>query len=162
MAETKTKRFKLLYSKVFFSVVLILLLSSGVLAFFLFSYDKEIDYQVIGSKGTLLVLVDFTDQIFNVSDNLTSIQNLSLVNQNGATNMSYIIITNITNLDPGNCTLVPDEVSFDLRENFNQVVPNNTNFTMKAGLNSFNVTGTAINNRVCPQNITHILKFEEI
>ncbi len=163
MEETKLKKSKILSSKVFFSVAIIILLSSGVLAFFLFTYDKEIDYQVVGSKGTLLVLLDFNDQIFNVSQNLSTTQDLSLVNQNGATDMFFTILTNVTNLDAGNCTISPGEVSFELRKGtLNQLISNNTNFTMNAGLNNFNFTATAINNRVCTQNITNILNFTEI
>lgn len=160
--EIKLKKSNLLYSKIFVSLGIVLMLSSGVFAFFLFTYDKDITYEVVGSKGTLLILVDFTNEIFNVSEGLTTTQNLSLVNQNGATNMFYIIMTNVTNLDPGNCTISPGEVSFELGFDPGELILNGTNFTMAPGLNKFNLTTTAINNRVCPQNITNILMFEEI
>ena len=142
----------------FFAVTIIL--SAGVFAFFTFSYDKDVIYQVVGSQGDLLILVDLSDQIFNVSENLSNTQELRLVNQNGATNMSYVIDVNVTNLDPGNCTINGD-VTFELEKSA-MVIPNNTNFTMTAGLNIFNLTSTAINNRVCPQNITTSLSFIEL
>ncbi len=154
------KKFNILYSKLFIFLAVVLMLSAGVLAFFTFNYDKDVTYQIIGSKGDLLVLVDLTDQILNVSESLNSVQNLTIVNQNGATNMSYIIDTNVTNLDPGNCTINGD-VTFELKKDA-VLVPNNTNFTMDAGINNFNFTAIALNNRVCPQNITTSLSFTEL
>ena len=156
----KVKKFNILYSKLFIFLAFVLMLSVGVFAFFTFSYDKDVTYQVVGSQGDLLILVELTDQVFNVSENLSSTQELRLVNQNGATNMSYVIDVNITNLDPGNCTINGD-VSFELEKDA-IVIPNNTNFTMDAGLNIFNFTSIALNNRVCPQNITTSLSFTEL
>ncbi|KKN50450.1 hypothetical protein LCGC14_0632810 [marine sediment metagenome] len=154
------KKFNILYSKLFIFLAVVLMLSVGVLGFFLFSYDKDVTYQVVGSKGNLLVLVDLTDQVFNVSESLSTTQSLNLVNQNGVTNMSYVIDVNVTNLDPGNCTINGD-VNFELRKDA-VLIPNNTNFTMDAGLNNFNLTAIAINNRICPQNITTSLLFFEL
>ncbi len=154
------KKSNILYSKLFIFLAVVLILSAGVLAFFTFNYDKDVTYQVVGSKGNLLILLDLTDQVFNVSENLSTTQNLNLVNQNGATNMSYVIDINVTNLDPGNCTINGD-INFELRKDAILVL-NNTNFTMDAGLNNFNLTAIAINNRVCPQNITTSLSFTEV
>ena len=144
---------------IFLAVTIIL--SAGVFAFFTFSYDKDVTYQVVGSKGDLLILVDLTDQIFNVSESLNSTQNLTIVNQNGDASMNYIIDINVTNLDPGNCTINGD-VTFELRDDLNQLISNNTNFTMDSGMNKFNFTAVALNNRVCPQNITTSLSFSEV
>ncbi len=144
---------------VFFAITLIL--SAGVLAFFTFNYDKEVNYQVVGSKGDLLVLVDLTDQIFNVSESLSSPQNLTIVNQNGATQMNFTEILNVTNLDPGNCTITGD-ITFELFKVNIGLIPNSTTFTMNAGINNFVYNITAVNNRVCPQNITSTLMFIEV
>ena len=152
---------KIVMKKAFIFLGIGLLLTTGVFAFFLFNYDKDVNYQVEGSKGTLLVLVDFTDQIFNVSESLSTTQNLKLVNQNGATSMQYLESFNVINLDPGNCTITGD-ITFELRDDVDQLILNGTNFNMSAGVNDFNLTATAINNRVCPQNITASLMFNEI
>ena len=158
--EIKDKnKSRILFSRGFIFLAVILMLSVSVLGFFLFSYDKDVNYQVVGSQGGLLILVDFTDQILNVSQSLNSSQNLTLVNQNGFTNMTYVIDTNVTNLDPGNCTLNND-VSFELKKDA-ILIPNNTIFPMDAGVNTFDFIVTAVNNRVCPQNITNSLSFTE-
>ena len=144
---------------VFLFLAITIMLSAGVFAFFTFSYDKDVNYEMVGSQGTLLVLVDLSDQISNVSESLTNTQNLTVVNQNGATNMNYVIDINVTNLDPGNCTINGD-VTFELWKD--TPILNNTNFTMDAGLNNFNFTSIALNNRICPQNITTSLSFTEL
>ncbi len=154
------KKFNMLYSKLFIFLATVLILSAGVLAFFTFTYDRDVTYQVVGSKGSLLVLVDLTDQILNVSESLNLSQNLTIVNQNGATNMSYILNANVTNLDPGNCTINGD-VTFELNKD-TVLIPDNTTFTMDAGMNVFNFIAVALNNRVCPQNITTSLSFTEL
>ena len=82
---------------VFLFLAVTIMLSAGVFAFFTFNYDKDVIHQMVGSQGTLLILVDLTDQISNVSESLNNSQNLTLVNQNGATNMNYIIDVNVTN-----------------------------------------------------------------
>ncbi len=151
---------KILYSRSFIFLAAIVVLSVGVFAFFLFSYDKDVTYEIVGSQGDLLISVDLSNQILNVSQSLNSTQNFTLVNQNGFTNMTYIIDTNVTNLDPGNCTLNND-VSFELKKGA-VVIPNGTNFTMDAGINTFDFIVTAVNNRVCPQNITNSLSFIEV
>jgi len=151
---------KILYSRLFIFLTAIVILSVGVFAFFLFSYDKDVTYEIVGSQGGLLILVDFSDQILNVSQSLNSTQNLTLVNQNGFTNMTYIIDTNVTNLDPGNCT-INNDVTFELKKDA-VVILNGTNFTMDAGINTFDFIVTAVNNRVCPQNITNSLSFAEV
>ncbi len=148
-------------SKLFIFLFAVLILSTGVLAFFTFSYDKDVTYQVVGSKGDLLVLVDFTDQILNVSQSLNSTQDLTIVNQNGLTIMEYIIDTNVTNLDPGNCSATGD-ISFELEKQGSGVLNNGTSFNMSAGINVFNFTVSAVNNRVCPQNVTASLSFIEL
>ena len=74
--------------------------------------------------------------------------------------MFYLIDVNVTNLDPGNCTINGD-VTFELEKDA-IVIPTNTSFNMSAGLNIFNLTSTALNNRVCPQNITTSLSFTEL
>ncbi|KKL84536.1 hypothetical protein LCGC14_1963700 [marine sediment metagenome] len=155
------KKFNILYSKLFIFLAVVLMLSAGVLAFFTFNYDKDVTYEVVGSKGNLLILIDLTDQVFNVSDNLSATQSLTLVNQNGATNMSYILNTNVTNLDPGNCSATGD-ISFELEKQGSGVLNNGTSFNMSAGINVFNFTVSAINNRVCPQNVTASLSFTEL
>ncbi len=144
---------------VFLFLTITIMLSVGVFGFFLFNYDKDITYEVVGSQGDLIISVDLTNQIFNVSESLSNIQNLTLINQNGATNMSYTLSLNITNLDPGNCT-INNDVSFELKKEA-ILVPDNTNFTMDSGTNNFTFRATAVNNRVCPQNITTSLSFTE-
>ena len=156
----RLKKLSVPYSKLFIFVSLTLLLSAGVLAFFTFTYDKDVTYQVVGSKGDLLILIDLSDQVFNVSESLNNSQNLTVVNQNGVASMNYTIDVNVTNLDPGNCTINGD-VNFELRKDA-VLVSNNTNFTMDAGMNNFEFKAIAINNRVCPQNITTSLSFTEL
>ena len=156
-----SKKFSLLYSKLFIFLVVTIVLSVGVLAFFTFDYNKDVVHQMVGSKGTLLVLVDLSDQISNVSESLNNSQNLSIVNQNGATNMNYVIDVNVTNLDPGNCTISGD-VTFELSKSGFGTIVNTSNFTMDGGVNSFTFKSIAINNRVCPQNITTSLSFTEL
>lgn len=148
-------------NKLFIFLVAVLMLSAGVLAFYSFSYDKDVTYEVVGSKGDLLILVDLTDQILNVSQSLNSTQNLTIVNQNGFTSMDYVIDINVTNLDPGNCTINGD-VIFELEKQGEGVLLNGTNFNMSAGINRFNFTVYAVNNRVCPQNVTASLSFTEL
>ncbi len=156
----KVKRFGILPSKLFVFFAFVLIFSVGVLAFFTFSYDKDVTYQVVGSQGDLLILVDLSDQVFNVSESLNNSQNLTVVNQNGAAPMNYVINIDVTNLDPGNCTLNND-VSFELSKDA-MVILNSTNFTMDPGVNNFEFKSIAINNRVCLQNITTSLTFSEI
>ena len=146
---------------VFLFLAITIMLSAGVLAFFTFSYDKDVTYEIVGSKGNLLILVDFTDQILNVSQSLNSTQDLTVVNQNGLAFMEYIIDTNVTNLDPGNCSATGD-ISFELEKQGSGVLNNGTSFNMSAGINVFNFTVSAINNRVCPQNVTASLSFTEL
>lgn len=141
----------------FFSV---LILSSSVLAYYSFSYEKDVNYEIIGSKRNLLILMDLSNQIFNVSEDLTNVQDLKLVNQNGVTNMSYTLNLNVINLDPGNCTIEGD-VTFQLG-NSDGIILNGSNFTMYSGMNNMNLTTTALNNRICPQNITASLLFSEL
>ena len=159
--QKKLKRSSFLYSRLFVISSIVLILSVGVLAFFTFGYDKDVTYQVVGSKGDLLVLVDLTDQVFNVSESLNLSRNLTIVNQNGAAIMNYIVDVNVTNLDPGNCTINGD-ITFELGKNGVGIISNNTNFTMDAGINNFNFTAIALNNRVCPQNVTTSLSFTEL
>ncbi|KKN28599.1 hypothetical protein LCGC14_0852440 [marine sediment metagenome] len=156
----KVKKFNILYSKLFIFLAFVLMLSVGVFAFFTFSYDKDVTYEVVGSQGDLLILVELTDQVFNVSQSLTNTQELRLVNQNGVASMFYLIDVNVTNLDPGNCTINGD-VTFELEKDA-IIIPTNTSFNMSAGLNIFNLTSIALNNRVCPQNITTSLSFTEL
>ncbi len=157
--QKELKKSNFLYSRLFVVSSIVLMLSVGVFAFFTFSYEKDVTYQVVGSKGDLLVLVDLSDQVFNVSESLNLSQNLTVVNQNGAASMNYIVDINVTNLDPGNCTINGD-ITFELRKDA-VLVGNDTNFTMDAGVNNFNFTATAVNNRVCPQNVTTSLSFTE-
>lgn len=150
-----------IYSKPFIFLSVTLLLSVTVLAFYSFSYDKDVNYEIVGSKKDLVILIDLTDQVFNVSENLSLTQNLKLVNQNGNANIFYNLSTNITNLDPGNCTMDGD-ITFEFRkDNIGLILPE-TNFTMDPGVNDFNFTAIAINNRVCPMNITTSLTLTEI
>ncbi len=146
---------------VFLFLAITIMLSAGVFAFFTFSYDKDVVHQMVGSQGNLLVLVDLTDQISNVSESLNNSQNLTLVNQNGVTNMNYVLDVNVTNLDPGNCT-INNDVSFELNHVGSGIIFNGSNFTINAGVNSFIFKSIAINNRVCPQNITTSLSFTEL
>ncbi|KKM77326.1 hypothetical protein LCGC14_1371130, partial [marine sediment metagenome] len=90
----RLKKLSVPYSKLFIFVSLTLLLSAGVLAFFTFTYDKDVTYQVVGSKGDLLILIDLSDQVFNVSESLNNSQNLTVVNQNGVASMNYTIDVN--------------------------------------------------------------------
>ncbi len=150
-----------LYSKLFISLVAILILSVGVLAYYNFSYDKDVVYEIKGSMKDLIIQLDLTDQVLNVSENLSIMQDLDLVNQNGETNMHYDSTYNITNLDTGNCT-INNDISFELFKGGHGVINDEDNFTMYSGVNNFNLTATAVNNRVCPQNITMSLSFSEI
>ena len=147
----------ILFSKLFIIIASVLLISGGVLAFFVYDYNKSVDYQVIGSKGNLTVTLDLTDQVFNVSQNLSSTQDLTILNQNGAASFIYLLDTNITSVVPG-CDPAGD-ISFELRKG-NEIF-NGTNFTMSPGFNNFNFAVVAVNNRVCPQNITVTVDFSE-
>ncbi len=151
---------KIKIKKTFIFFAITLMLTVGVVAFYAFSYDKDVTYEIVGSKKDLVILLDLTDQILNVSENLSSTQNLTLENQNGATTMQYFETLNVTNLDPGNCTITGD-ISFELFKDGIGIISNLDNFTMNAGVNDFNYTVIAINNRVCPQNITASLMFTE-
>ena len=144
---------------VFLTVTIIL--SVGVFAFFTFAYDKDVTYQVVGSQGDLLVLVDLVDQVFNVSTSLNNSQNLTVVNQNGGAIMNYSLSVNVTNLDPGNCT-INNDVSFELNHVGSGIIPVNGNMSLSPGINDFTFKAIAVNNRVCPQNITTSLAFMEI
>ncbi len=145
-------------NKLFIVFLGILVISSGVYAFFIFDYNRTVDYQVIGAKGNLTISVDLTDQIFNVSENLILSQNLSLLNQNGAAIFLYSLTENITGVEPG-CNATGD-ISFVLEKGVQ--IPDGTNFTMNPGFNNFNFNVSAVNNRVCPQNISVTLDFSEI
>ncbi|KKK86048.1 hypothetical protein LCGC14_2767160, partial [marine sediment metagenome] len=142
----------------FIIFIIILIVSGSVLAFFVFSYDKTVNYQVVGAKGNLTVVLDLTDQVFNVSENLSLKQDLTIRNQNGAANFLYLLDVNATNIDPS-CSPAGD-ISFELTNQTN-VINNGTNFTMKPGFNDFDFTISAVNNRVCPQNISVTLDFSE-
>ncbi len=152
---------KLIYSKLFIFVVAILVLSVGVIAFYNFSYDNEVVYEIVGSKKDLKIQLDLTNIVLNVSENLSITQDLNLINQNGNAVMDYIENISIINLDPGNCT-INNDISFELFKDGLGVINDGENFTMNPGMNIFNLTATAINNRVCPQNITISLGFSEI
>lgn len=102
--------------------------------------------------------MDLTDQVLNVSENLSSAQELILLNQNGATTFLYLFTENVTGVEPG-CNPAGD-ISFELEKE--SVIDDGTNFTMNPAFNIFNFTITAVNNRVCPQNITVTLDFTEI
>ncbi len=149
---------KNIFSNKFFIIFTsILLISGGVLAFFTFDYNRSVDYQVLGSKGNLTVTLDLTDQTLNVSENLSSTQDLTIRNQNGATTMFYLLTTNLTGVSPA-CDPTGD-LSFELRKGTE--ISNGTNFTMNSGFNNFNFTINAINDRVCNQNITLTLDFSQ-
>ena len=145
----------------FISLISLFILTSGVFAFFLFSFDSSVDYQIVGSKKDLNITLGLSDQIFNVSESLVNVNNFRMVNQNGEAEMTYIININETNLDPINCDSTGD-ISFELTNFSGAIINNASNFTMFAGINQFNLTATAINNRVCPQNITVDLSFSEL
>ncbi|KKN08456.1 hypothetical protein LCGC14_1056600 [marine sediment metagenome] len=149
----------ILFNKFFIVFVSILIVSGGVLAFFIFDYNKTVDYQVVGAKGNLTVTVDLTDQILNVSENLTSTQDLTILNQNGAANFNYTFTKNLTFVESG-CDATGD-ISFELESSVG-VINNGGNFTMNPGFNNFNFIARAVNNRVCPQNITVTLDFVEV
>ncbi len=145
-------------NKLFIIFVSVLIITGGVLAFFTFDYNKSVDYQVLGSKGNLTVTLDLTNQILNVSENLSSTQDLTIRNQNGAATMFYLLNTNLTGVAPA-CDPTGD-ISFELWKGTE--ILNSTNFTMSPGFNNFNFTINAINNRVCNQNITVTLDFSEL
>ena len=150
----------ILSNKLFIIFASILIVSSGVLAFFVFDYNSSVDYEVVGAKGNLTVTLDLTDQVFNVSENLASTQNLTIRNHNGAATMLYLLDTNLTGVEPG-CNPAGD-ISFELwKESTGMQITNGTNFTMNPAFNDFNFTVNAVNNRVCPQNITVTLDFSE-
>ena len=165
MKETKedSKKKGWIHKKKLFSIfiVSVLLLSSSVLAFFLFSFDNSVTYEVVGSKKDLVIVLDLSNQVLNVSENLVNEQNFKLVNQNGAAEMTYTLNTNVTNLDPLNCDATGD-ISFELTNSTGGVINEPSNFTMVPGINNFNFTATAVNNRVCPQNIIATLDFSEL
>ncbi|KKN40762.1 hypothetical protein LCGC14_0729780 [marine sediment metagenome] len=149
---------KVVLNKFFIVFASILILSGGVLAFFIFDYNKTVNYQVVGAKGNLTITLDLTDQVFNVSDGITSTQNLTILNQNGATDFLYTLTENVTGVEPG-CNATGD-ISFELEKG--SQIPSGSNFTMNPAFNTFNFTIDAVNNRVCPQNITVTLDFTEI
>lgn len=148
---------KVVLNKFFIIFASILVLSGGVLAFFVFDYNKTVNYQVVGAQGNLTVTVDLTNHVLNVSENLTSSQDLIIRNQNGAANFLYSLTENVTGVEPG-CNETGD-ISFKLEKG--SEIPSGTNFTMSPAFNTFNFTVTAVNNRVCPQNITVTLDFTE-
>ncbi len=148
----------ILFNKFFIIFASILIVSTGVLAFFVFDYNKTVDYQVVGGKGNLTVTLDLTNQVFNVSENLSSTQDLTILNQNGATNFLYLLERNLTGVAPA-CDPTGD-LSFELWKG--SEIINGTNFTMSPGFNDFNFTVIAVNNRVCDQNITVTLDFSEV
>ncbi len=149
---------KNIFSNKFFIIfVSILILIGGVLAFFVFDYNKSIDFQVIGAQGNLTITLDLTDQAFNVSQNLSLTQDLIILNQNGAATFFYLLETNLTGVSP-TCDPTGD-ISFELGKGGE--ILNGTNFTMSPGFNNFNFTINAVNNRVCNQNITVTLDFSE-
>ena len=148
----------ILFNKFFIIIVSVLLISGGVLAFFVYDYNKSVDYQVVGSKGNLTVTLDLTNQVLNVSENLSSTQDLTIRNQNGAATFLYLLERNLTGVTPG-CNPAGD-ISFELRKG--SEILNGTNFTMSPGFNNFNFTVVAVNNRVCHQNITTTLDFSEV
>ncbi len=150
----------ILYSKFLIILLSVLLVSGSVLAFFVFDYNRAIDFQVVGAKGNLTVTVDLTNQIFNVSQNLSSTQNLTILNQNGATQFLYLINTNLTGVEPA-CDPTGD-VSFQLTKFPVTPLNNGTTFTMNPGFNDFKFIVSAVNDRVCPQNITVTLDFSEV
>ncbi len=135
-------------------VVVTLFLSAGVFAFFLFEYDNISVYQVRGANQTLLILVDLINlTTMNVNESLTNVQELKIVNQGISKNMTYTLLTNITNLSPGNCNATGD-MSFEFKKSdFQGVINSSNDFTMFSGTNTFNFTVTAINDLVCPQDI---------
>ncbi|KKN65801.1 hypothetical protein LCGC14_0477370 [marine sediment metagenome] len=147
----------ILFNKFFIIFASILLVSGGVFAFFIFDYNKTVDYEIIGAKGNLTITLDLTDQVFNVSENLTSTQDLTILNQNGATNFIYLLERNLTGVTPG-CDPMGD-ISFELSKG--SEILNGTNFSMSPGFNDFNFKVVAVNNRVCNQNITVTLDFSE-
>ncbi|KKL88565.1 hypothetical protein LCGC14_1923440 [marine sediment metagenome] len=149
---------KKLFSKFFIILASIVIVSGGVLAFFIYSYDKSVDYEIIGGKGNLVVVLDLTNQILNVSENLSSTQSFTILNQNGFANFTYLFNSNVTGVELG-CDPTGD-ISFTLLKS-NEIL-NGTNFTMTPSFNDFNFTVNAINNRVCPQNITATLNFSEV
>lgn len=145
-------------NKFFIVLASILILSGGVLAVFVFDYERTIDYQVRGAQGNLTVTLQLTDQILNVSENLTSTQVLTILNQNAPTNFIYTLDTNLTGVEAG-CNATGD-ISFKLEKG--SVISSGSNFTMTPAFNTFNFTVEAVSNRVCPQNITVTLDFTEI
>ena len=151
----------ILFNKFFIVFAIILLVSGGVLAFFVFDYNKTVDYQIVGAKGNLTITLDLTDQVLNVSENLSSTQNLTILNQNGVANFFYLLERNLTGVVPG-CNPTGD-ISFELwKDSIGTEIVNATNFTMNPGFNDFNFTVNAVNNRICPQNITVTLGFSEV
>ena len=147
------------FNKFFIIFVSILIVSGGVLAFFVFDYNKSVDYEIVGGQGNLTITLDLTNQVLNVSENLSSTQDLTIRNQNGATNFNYTFTENLTGVEPG-CNPTGD-ISFELGSAAG-VINNAEIFTMNPGFNDFNFTVTAVNNRVCPQNITVTLDFSEV
>lgn len=150
---------KKIFSKFFIIFASILIVSGGVFAWFIYSYDKTVNYEIVGTKGNLTITLDLTDQIFNVSENLSSTQSLTIRNQNGFANFEYFFDSNITWVEP-DCNATGD-ISFELFKS-GSIIPSGTNFTMNPAFNYFNFTVNAINNRVCPQNITATLNFSEV
>ncbi len=149
---------KVVLNKFFIIFASILIVSGGVFAFFIFDYNRTIDYQVVGGQGNLTVTLQLTDQFLNVSENLTSTQVLTILNQNAPTNFIYTLDTNLTGVEPG-CNATGD-ISFELEKG--SVINSGSNFTMTPAFNTFNFTVEAVSNRVCPQNITVTLDFTEI
>ena len=148
----------------FISLVSLFFLTSGVFAFYLFSFDKSINYEVVGAKKDLIVSLDFSSQVlFNVSENLTNLQSFELTNENGPTEMNYLLDVEVDNLDSFNCDSEGD-ISFKLRHfpTGPGEIDNGTSFNLIKILKKFNFTITTVSNRVCPQNITVDLSFLEV
>ena len=149
----------ILFNKFFIIFVSILIISGGILAFFVFDYNKTVDYEISGGQGNLTITLDLTNQVFNVSQNLTSTQDLTILNQNGAADFNFVFTENLTGVEPG-CNPTGD-ISFELAHDVG-VINSGENFTMNPGFNDFNLTVIAVNNRVCDQNITVTVDFSEV
>lgn len=138
-------------------IVGILVMSGSVLAFYILSYGSITTYTIQGGVTEFTITQDLTNQILDVSQNLSSTQALIITNDNGNLSMVYNLTIDSTELDSGNCDASGD-ILFELKKD-SVVIPVSGNFTMNNGVNTFEFKVESTTDRACPQIINATLIF---
>jgi len=141
----KMKKGKRMLSLALFSIILI----AGIgAAAYLFSYDKQVTYEISGKEGELAVSIDLENILWDVEQELWKEQSLTLLNNNGDTLMAVNFEVLVNGTD-ASCDET-DDIYYNLTMNGVELFDGDL-INIVSGDNVLYLNASAISERVCPR-----------